>query len=87
GTPLAGALMDVGFEATLDFITCLPRHLAPNGRSYLLTSSIFERAGYDVDKLCRQHALMATLVEKLDAGYETYRVHKVEHLEAHLRAV
>lgn len=74
---LAAAIYDPGMAATLEFIQELPEHLAPQGRGYLLTSSIFAQLGHDVDRLCRAIGLTSAVVLSSDLGYERYRVHKI----------
>ena len=76
-TDLAAAVFDPGLQATIDFIGALPAHLAAGGRCYLLTSSVIERYGYDVDQLCIAQGLTSEVVLKADASYECYRVHKI----------
>jgi methylase of polypeptide subunit release factors len=71
------ALFDIDLRATRGFIDALPAHLAPTGRSYLLTSDVLERIGMCVASLCASQALSATLVRVQDVGYEKYRVHKI----------
>jgi methylase of polypeptide subunit release factors len=78
---LSAAIYDPGSRCTLDFIRGLHSHLKPGGRCYLVTSSVLERCGYDIDRLCTDHGLASLLAGKHDVGYETYRVHQivVEH--------
>jgi methylase of polypeptide subunit release factors len=84
GNPSAGlsaAIYDPGSRCTLEFISGLRSHLKSNGRCYLVTSSVLERCGYDIDRLCADQGLVSLVVGKHDVGYEIYRVHKivVEH--------
>jgi methylase of polypeptide subunit release factors len=76
-TTLGAAVFDPELQATADFIRALPAHLARRGRCYLLTSSVLERCGYDIDRLCVAQSLTSEIVAKADAGYECYRVHKI----------
>lgn len=80
GEPLDGfaaAIFDPQLGATRDFVTSLPRHLAPRGRCYLLTSSVIEQLGYHIDSLCVRVGLSSSVVLKLDMGYEAYSVHRI----------
>lgn len=80
GIPSAGlsaAIYDPGSRCTLEFINGLRSHLKPGGRCYLVTSSVLERCGYDIDRLCADQRLVALLVGKHDVGYEMYRVYKI----------
>jgi methylase of polypeptide subunit release factors len=74
---LTSAIYDPGLQATLGFIRSVRRHLAADGRCYLVTSSVLERLGYDVDQLSRAAGLLQKVVDKLDVGYETYSVHEM----------
>jgi len=80
----AAALYDPDFSATTAFLTALTRHLAPTGRSYLLTSDVLERHGLALEDLCAERGLNPTLVATNDAGYERYRVHRISWRPAEL---
>jgi methylase of polypeptide subunit release factors len=75
--PLSAALMDPDLGATTSVIARLPKLLAPQGRSYLLTSDVLDRAGMRVEELCAEQGLSATIQDTKDCGYEQYRVHKI----------
>jgi methylase of polypeptide subunit release factors len=74
---LASAIYDPQLDATVSFIRILSRHLAYTGRCYLLTSSVVERYGIDIDRLCAEVKLHSLIAAKLDMGYECYRVHRI----------
>lgn len=74
---LTAAIYDPHLNATAIFLRALPSHLTPKGRCYLLTSSIADQCGLDVDKLSTAAGLYSAVVAKLDVGYECYRVHKI----------
>jgi methylase of polypeptide subunit release factors len=76
---LSAALLDPDLAATSGFLSLLPRHLAPGGRSYLLTSDVLERMGRRVEDLCADIGLLAELRTVRDVGYERYRVHRITH--------
>ena len=71
------AIYDPQLQATVDFIHLLPKHLAPQGRCYLLTSDVSDRFGLDIAQLCAQQGLVSGVSEKTDLSYESYRVHKI----------
>jgi len=71
------ALYDIDLGATSAFLRTLPSHLAPTGRSYLLTSDVLERIGLCVEEICAANGLAAQLVRVRDVGYEKYRVHRI----------
>jgi methylase of polypeptide subunit release factors len=74
---LSVSIFDPGLCATVEFIRTVRRHLAPNGRCYLVTSDVIERYGHDVEKLSFESGLESYITAKLDVGYETYRVHEM----------
>ncbi len=76
-TDLESAVLDRGLQATIDFIRRLPRHLAPKGSCYLLTSDIVDRCGLDIAKVCRRLGLAVSTVAQANLGYESYRVHRI----------
>ena len=75
--PLSVAIFDPGLRSTVDFLRSVGDHLASRGRIYLITSSVIESYGHDVDRLSRESGLESAVVRKSDHGYETYRVHKI----------
>jgi SAM-dependent methyltransferase len=75
--PLAKAMFDPGLSATMDFLAIIRRHLAVEGRGYLLTSDVLDRCGYDFDRLCFENNLVTDTVVEAHFGYETYRVHRI----------
>ncbi len=74
---LYAAIFDPGLQATRDFVTSLPKHLAENGRCYLITSSAMLRYGYDIERLVTQSGLKSSRIEDANYAYESYRVHKI----------
>jgi methylase of polypeptide subunit release factors len=74
---LASAIYDPQLDATVSFIRALSRHLAYTGRCYLLTSSVIEQYGIDIDRLCAEVKLHSVVAKELDVGYECYRVHRI----------
>jgi methylase of polypeptide subunit release factors len=74
---LSAAVMDTGLRATASLIAGLPDHLTDSGRCYLVTSSVAERIGFDVDRHCRAVGLESCVIAKLERGYESYRVHEI----------
>jgi methylase of polypeptide subunit release factors len=74
---LTGALFDPGLASTFEFIDLLPQLLKPAGRCYLLSSSVADLAGYDLDGRLAKNNLVASIASKADFGYESYRVHKL----------
>ena len=76
---ITAAVFDEGLQVTLDFIDRLGRNLDRKGRCYLVTSDILERCKFSVAELCRRAGLRTVAVSSADLGYETYRVHKIEH--------
>ncbi|VVJ15461.1 Uncharacterised protein [Amycolatopsis camponoti] len=74
---LSAAVMDTDLLATSSFIAGLPTHLADRGRCYLVTSSVSERIGFDVDRQCRAVGLESSVIAKLERGYESYRIHEL----------
>ena len=73
---LSCSVLDPGLQSTTAFIKRLHRHLAPAGRSYFMTSDVMDRLGHDVDRLCEESGLVSVVIDKLDTGGETYRVHE-----------
>jgi methylase of polypeptide subunit release factors len=71
------AIYDPGLHCTLAFIKGLRSHLKDSGRCYLVTSSVLERCGFDIDSLCVDQGLAPLLVGKQDVGYEIYRVYEI----------
>jgi methylase of polypeptide subunit release factors len=74
---LSAAVFDPGLRATIDFILAVKRHLNPHGCCYLVTSDIIDRYGYDIDRIVVEGGLVSAIADKLDVGYETYRVHEL----------
>jgi methylase of polypeptide subunit release factors len=78
--PLAAALFDPQLAATCDLIARLPRHLTDNGECFLVSSSHVDLLGTSIDQLCAASGLNCATRLLLDAGYETYRVHRISRL-------
>jgi hypothetical protein len=76
---LVESIYDPEFRATLSFFSEVGCRLDRCGSCYVITSDVFDRAGYDVDRLSFDGGLAAALVAERDAGYETYRVHELRH--------
>ncbi|HLZ15316.1 MAG TPA: class I SAM-dependent methyltransferase [Candidatus Saccharimonadales bacterium] len=76
---ITAAVFDEGLQVTLDFINQLSQSLDRKGRCYLVTSDILERCKFSVPELCRKAGLRTIVMSTADFGYETYRVHKIEH--------
>jgi methylase of polypeptide subunit release factors len=77
---ITASIFDPGLQATIDFVTFLPLHLAKGGRCYLIISDMFNRYGYNLSKLCFENNLVAMPAVKKDLGYETYTAYKICHL-------
>lgn len=75
--PLSAAIFSPGFDVITAFISSLPSYLSPNGRCFLLTSDVLDRAGLEVTALCSQRGMSASLHATRDVGYERYRVHRI----------
>lgn len=74
---LGPAVFDPQLAATIEFVEALGTILADGGRCFLLTSDVFDRIGYDMNRLCAESRLVNEIVAQADVGYETYRVHRI----------
>jgi hypothetical protein len=72
---LTGALFSPEFQAIVEFVLGVRKHLVEgSGMCYLVTSSVMSDCGMSLETLLRGTGLRADLRRTRDCGYEIYRV-------------